>query len=147
MNAQVAECVKFASENPRCFLATVEGDQPRVRGMHLMFCNEKGFHFTTGNFKGMYAQLQKNPKVEVCFVLQREARGEVRQMRIAGKAEFITDIKEKEEIFKKTEWLKNIIGTHDNAMWTPFRIRKGVAYFWTMAMNLEKPKYINFDFK
>lgn len=111
--------------------------------MHMMFSNEKGFHFTTGNFKGMYGQLQKNPKTEVCFISQTEAKS----MRIAGEVEFITGIKEKEEIFKKTQWLKNIIGTHDNAMWTPFRIRKGVAYFWTMAANLEKPNYIGFDFK
>ncbi|TAN62934.1 pyridoxamine 5'-phosphate oxidase [bacterium] len=143
MNTSIAECVKFTNENPRCFLATVEGDQPRVRGMHLMFSNEQGFYFTTGNFKGMYGQLQKNPKTEVCFFSPKE----MRSMRIAGEVEFITDMKEKEEIFKKTQWLKNIIGTHDNAMWTPFRIQRGVAYFWTMAANLEKPNYIGFDFK
>jgi uncharacterized pyridoxamine 5'-phosphate oxidase family protein len=111
--------------------------------MHMMFCNETGFHFSTGSFKNIYAQLKNNPKTEVCFISQKETRS----MRITGSAEFITDIKEKEEIFKKTEWLKNIIGTHDNAMWTPFRIRKGTAHFWTMAANLEKPNYIGFDFK
>lgn len=138
-----AECMKFANENPRCFLATIDGDQPRVRGMHMLFCNGKGFNFTTGSWKGMYEQLKKNPKAEVCFFSQKEFRS----MRIEGKAEFITDMKEKEELFKKIDWLKNIIGTHDNEMWTPFKIVKGRAHFWTMAANLEKPVYIEFDLR
>lgn len=135
------DCMKFANENPRCFLATIDKDQPRVRGMHMLFCNDRGFHFTTGDFKGMYGQLKKNPKTEVCFFSAKEARS----MRIEGAVEFITDMKKKEEIFKQIDWLKNIIGTHDNKMWTPFRITKGRAHFWTMAVNLEKPVYTDFD--
>ena len=31
----IEEYVKFANENPMCYLATVEGDQPRVRAMGM----------------------------------------------------------------------------------------------------------------
>lgn len=135
------ECGRFANENPTCFLATIDGDQPRVRGMQLLFSNEKGFYFTTGSIKDMYEQLKKNPKTEICFFSQKEFK----TMRVEGKVEFITDMKEKEEIFSKVAWLKSIVGTHDNSMWTPFRITKGRAYFWTMATNLEKKVFIEFD--
>lgn len=137
------DCRKFANENPRCFLGTVDGEKPRVRGMHMLFCNDRGFHFTTGSWKGVYAQLTKNPRAEVCFFSLKESRS----MRVEGEAEFITGIEEKEEIFKKVEWLKNIIGSHDNALWTPFRIKKGRCHFWTMQTNMEKPIFIDFEMK
>jgi uncharacterized pyridoxamine 5'-phosphate oxidase family protein len=33
MNLQ--DCIQFATQNPICFLATIEGDQPRVRALAL----------------------------------------------------------------------------------------------------------------
>lgn len=135
------DCHDFANLNPTCFLATMDGDQPRVRGMQLMFCSKKGFYFTTGSMKKMYEQLRKNPKTEVCFFSQKEFK----TMRIEGEVEFITDMKEKEEIFSTVSWLKSIVGAADNTMWMPFRIAKGRAYFWTMQTNLEKPVFIDFD--
>ncbi len=137
------DCRAFANENPTCFLATVDGDQPRVRGMQLLFCNEKGFYFTTGSVKSMYEQLKRNPKTEVCFFSQKEFKS----MRIEGEVEFIGDMKEKEKIFGKIPWLKSIVGTHDNTMWTPFRITKGRAHFWTMATNLEKKVFVEFNLR
>ncbi|MBI5044848.1 MAG: pyridoxamine 5'-phosphate oxidase family protein [Candidatus Levybacteria bacterium] len=137
------DCRKFANENPSCFLATIDGDQPRVRGMQLLFCNEKGFYFTTGSMKNMCEQLKKNPKTEVCFFSSKEFKS----MRVEGEVEFITDMKEKENIFGKVSWLKSIVGTPDNTMWTPFRISKGRAYFWTMQTNLEGPIFIEFDLR
>jgi len=134
------DCRTFANENPTCFLATIDGDRPRVRGMQLLFCNEEGFYFSTGSMKNMYGQLQKTPHTEVCFFSAKEFRS----MRVEGKVEFITDSKEKEEIFSKVGWLKSIVGTPDNTMWTPFRIAKGRVHFWTMQTNLEKPVFIEF---
>lgn len=135
------DCKRFANENASCFLATLDNDQPRVRGMHLLFCDDRGFYFTTGRFKSMYGQMQQNPKVEVCFLSHKEAKS----MRVEGVVEFITDAKKKREIFREVGWLKDVVGSDDNEQWTPFRIRKGRAYFWTMDVNLEKPVYINFD--
>ncbi|MDO8446960.1 MAG: hypothetical protein Q7T53_12840 [Deltaproteobacteria bacterium] len=66
-------------------------------------------------------------------------------MRIEGEVEFITDMKEKEEIFSTVSWLKSIVGAADNVVWMPFRIAKGRASFWTMQTNLEKPVFIDFD--
>jgi uncharacterized pyridoxamine 5'-phosphate oxidase family protein len=50
-----------------CSLATVDGDQPRVRTFLLWRANEDGFYFETFNPKDVYKQLKSNPKVEMCF--------------------------------------------------------------------------------
>ena len=61
------EFIKFANENKSSYLATVEGDQPRVRGFFMWFADQTGFYFHTGAIKSVYGQLKQNPKVEVCF--------------------------------------------------------------------------------
>jgi len=40
------DCIKFATENPICFVATADGDQPRVRTLALWFASEGGFYFS-----------------------------------------------------------------------------------------------------
>ncbi|MBI4975037.1 MAG: pyridoxamine 5'-phosphate oxidase family protein, partial [Candidatus Omnitrophica bacterium] len=61
------DVIAFANKNPACFMATMDNDQPRVRGMLLFSCDEKGFIFSTGKPKNMYKQLEANPKIELCF--------------------------------------------------------------------------------
>lgn len=61
------EILDFIKSNPACHLATVDGDQPRVRGMLMYRADENGILFHTGNFKDLYKNLQNNPNVELCF--------------------------------------------------------------------------------
>ncbi len=44
----IQDCIKFATENPICFMATTDGDQPRVRTLALEFVNENGFYIHKG---------------------------------------------------------------------------------------------------
>ncbi len=39
------DCIKFATDNPICFVVTTEEDQPRVRVIVLWFANENGFYW------------------------------------------------------------------------------------------------------
>ena len=47
------------------YLATVDGDKPKVRplGFHLLF--EDKIYFGVGTFKEVYKQMEANPKVEI----------------------------------------------------------------------------------
>lgn len=67
------------------FLATMDGDQPRVRPIgFVMDCGGK-LAFCTGNKKNMCEQLKINPKVEIaCY------DGKGNTLRISGKAIFAT---------------------------------------------------------
>lgn len=62
------ECVDFANQNKTCYLATVEVDQPRVRAMGMHYADETGFYFNTESTKAVAKQLEKNQKVELCFL-------------------------------------------------------------------------------
>jgi uncharacterized pyridoxamine 5'-phosphate oxidase family protein len=45
------EYIKFANENPTCYLATVENDQPRVRALGFWYADRSGFYFQTAVMK------------------------------------------------------------------------------------------------
>jgi len=41
----IQDCIKFTNENPICFFATTENDQPRGRALGFWFANETGIYF------------------------------------------------------------------------------------------------------
>jgi pyridoxamine 5'-phosphate oxidase len=47
------EYVDFANENKTSYLATAEGDQPRVRCLGMWFADETGFYFQAQSVKAM----------------------------------------------------------------------------------------------
>ncbi len=47
------------------YLATVEGDQPRVRPFGAVAVFEDKLYLITGNGKKVFAQLSANPKIEI----------------------------------------------------------------------------------
>ena len=76
---------EFTNINPLCYLATVEGDQPRVRAFAMWYAADKGFYFHTSTVKDVYRQIKAHPKVEVCFYATQSGS----MMRINGKAEIL----------------------------------------------------------
>jgi len=136
------DCIKFANENPVCYLATMDGKQPRVRGMLFWFADETGFYLQSGKMKGLYKQLKENPRVEICFHKPDQRSGIT--MRVAGEVEFIEDQKLKEKAINDRPFLKAIGMTAKSPELLIFRIPKGVAYFWNMENNLRLKEYINF---
>jgi uncharacterized pyridoxamine 5'-phosphate oxidase family protein len=85
------EVYQFLKANPTFYLATVDGDQPRVRPFGAVAVYEGKLYLQTGNVKNVYAQIQKNPKIEICTMgkdntwirisatVVRDARIEARQ--------------------------------------------------------------------
>ncbi len=138
----IKDCIKFTNENPVCYLATVEKDQPHVRALAFWFADETGFYFQTGSMKLFYQQLKRNPKTEVCFYKNVNALGTM--LRISGKVEFLDDIKLKEKVLNDRPFLKNFGFTSDNPDLIIFKIAHGDAHFWTMETNLKPKEIINF---
>ena len=87
------EMYDFMNANPGFHLATVEGDQPRVRGMLLFRADDNGLIFHTASTKDVYSQIMSNPKAEMCFF------GNGTQIRVTGVLEHVIDDELKEEIF------------------------------------------------
>ena len=133
------DCISFTNENPICYLATVENDQPRVRALAFWFADETGFYFQTATMKEIPQQLEKNLNIEVCFYKQNSI-SEI-MLRIAGKAEFLHEKALKEKALEDRPFLKNFGLTAESPALVLFRISHGEAHFWTMENN-SKPKEI-----
>ena len=122
------ECINFATEHPVCSLATVDGDQPRVRTFLLWRANESGFYFETFNPKDVYEQLKTNPKVEICFFNNESDLEKAKTMRLTGEVEFLDDPDLKKQLLEDWPFLKDA-----EPVLEIFRVRSGEAFFWTMA--------------
>jgi pyridoxamine 5'-phosphate oxidase len=138
----ITDCIKFANENPICYLATSENNQPHVRALGFWFADESGFYFQTGAVKEFYHQLVKNPKTEVCFLRHENMVGTM--LRIEGDVEFLNDIKLKERALNDRPFLKSFGLTIDSPGLIIFKIAHGKAHFWTMETNLKPKQYIEF---
>ena len=79
----------FLTEAGLFFLATVDGDQPKLRPLGLHFEMDDKVLFGVGDFKDVYKQLQANPKAEICAfkdgVWLRVAGELIRDDRLAAK--------------------------------------------------------------
>lgn len=73
------EVYDFLKKANTYYLATVEGDQPRVRPFGTVDIFEGKLYIQTGKSKSVSKQLQANPKVELC------AFTEGKWLRVAGK--------------------------------------------------------------
>ena len=57
---------KFLKEAGTYYLATVEGDQPRVRPFGTIHIFEGKLYLQTGKIKDVSKQIHANPKAEIC---------------------------------------------------------------------------------
>ena len=129
------DCVEFANENSVCYLATAEGDQPRVRALGMWFADETGFYFQAQTVKAMCKQLEKNPKVELYF----NAKDYSKVMRVSGKVKFITDTALRARCIEERPFVKDYgITEPSNPMLAVFQVYTGEAYFWTMADTMKE---------
>ena len=112
---RLAQEVIHAARFPQ--LATMDGDQPRVRpvspvrvdGFVIYVANLRGYHKTE--------ELAANPKVELCYLDDRH-----NQVRITGVAEVLTDRGLLQQIWDSNPLLRNYLGTIDNPELVIYRI-------------------------
>ncbi len=57
---------RFLDEAQTYYLATVEGDQPRVRPFGTALLYDGRLYIQTGKVKAVSRQIAQNPKVEIC---------------------------------------------------------------------------------
>ncbi|BDZ70771.1 pyridoxamine 5'-phosphate oxidase family protein [Methanobacterium petrolearium] len=139
---EFADCVKFANENPVAWLATVDGDQPRVRGMGLWYADETGFYFQAATMKDLVRQLQENGKVEFAFYRPDEMVGTM--LRVSGEVEFINDLEVKKRVLTDRPFLKEFGLTAEGPELVVFRISEGEAHFWDWESNVKPKEIIKF---
>jgi len=132
------EILEFATKNPVCSLATIDGNQPRVRTIMLYKADENGIIFCTGRDKAVHKQLQANPAAELCFYNAEQGL----QVRIEGTVEMLDDLELKKKVVEAFTFLKPWVESQGYEVMICYRLNNARAVTWTMETNFEPKQYI-----
>jgi uncharacterized pyridoxamine 5'-phosphate oxidase family protein len=142
---QKEQIFEFINKNPVIFLATVEGSEPRVRGMMLYKADESGIVFHTASDKDVCRQIQINPSVQMCFF---DPAKNV-QIRVRGTLEMLDDVNLKEEITNHPSrafmqgWMASMEKEKFLKWFSVFSLRNGKANVWKFETNFTPKTDIN----
>ncbi|MFO0907950.1 MAG: pyridoxamine 5'-phosphate oxidase family protein [Isosphaeraceae bacterium] len=125
----LAQAVLQADRFPN--LATIDGDQPRVRPISPVLT--EGFTVYFGNLRGYHKTLEiaANPRVELCYLDERHD-----QVRLTGLAEIETDPDRLQTIWDANPLLRQYLGRPDNPDLIIYRVRPTQVRFmreWALA--------------
>lgn len=127
------EAIKFISENPNLFLATVENNLPKVRPFQFMFAEEEKIYFCTSNQKEVYKQLEKNLNIELSTMSPA-----FEWLRLNGKVKFVDDLNIKNRIIESSPLVKSIYKSGDNPIFEAFYIENWDAVIADFSGNPPK---------
>jgi len=102
------EVYDFLKKSGAYFLATQEGDQPRVRPFGTANIFEGRLYIQTGKVKDVSKQMLANPKVEICAMCQDK------WLRIAATVVEDDRLEPKLAMLEAYPELKQIYDAHDN---------------------------------
>ena len=106
----IEKVCKFLEEAGVYYLATAEGDQPRVRPFGTVMVYEGKLYIQTGKVKPVSRQLAANPKAEIC------AFKDGKWLRVAGELAEDDDRAVKEAMLEKMPALKGMYSPDDGNM-------------------------------
>ena len=102
----------FLTEAGVFFLATVDGDQPKVRPLGAHFEMDDKVLFGVGDFKDVYKQMAANGKFEICALKKSGSEW----MRLTGTLVNDETMAVKEEFLNRNEGLKSMYKADDDNM-------------------------------
>jgi uncharacterized pyridoxamine 5'-phosphate oxidase family protein len=120
------DIIQFLQKTQVFYLATVEGNQPRVRPMGFVMNYGGKLSFCTNNKKDMFKQIQANPKIEICA-----GAPDGKWLRICGTVVFNPDRAAKEKALEIMPPLKNMYSA-DDGIFEIFHFEKASAVFSDM---------------
>ena len=128
------EVCEFLKKCGTFYLATTEGDQPRVRPFGVVNIFEGKLYIQTGKVKNVSKQMQKNPKVEICGFT------EGKWVRLEGKVVRDDRIEAKKSMLDANPVLKSMYSAEDdNTEVLYFENAKATFYSFT-----DEPRVVEF---
>ena len=122
-----AEVLQFLKDNPTFYIATVEGDRPKVRPFGFVMEYEGKLWFCTNNQKNVYKQLKANPYFEISTTSPDK-----RWIRLSGKAVFNTNPTTKAKALEVSPRLASMYAV-DDPIFEVFYLDDGEATFCSMT--------------
>ena len=118
VQAYLKECGAF-------FIATVDGDQPRVRPFGVSEIINGRLYIMTGKVKDVFKQLDKNGKFEICAMKPSGAEW----MRLEGTLVNDDTLAVKEEFLNRNESLKAMYKADDGNMAVLYVTNSTASFF------------------
>ena len=110
--ANMQEVQAYLKECGAFFIATADGDQPRVRPFGVSEIIDGRLYIMTGKVKDVYKQMAKNGKFEICALKKSGSEW----MRLSGTLVNDETLSVKEEFLNRNEGLKSMYKADDENM-------------------------------
>lgn len=129
------EVLKYLQEAKTFFVATIEGDKPKVRPFGAVTEFLGKIYLVTSNEKKVYDQMMKNPNIEIC------ATGKDNDwMRLSCWAFRDVDAETREQVLEQLPMLKNMYSV-DDGKYEIFYLQQGTATFCSFT---SEPRTVTF---
>ncbi len=123
------EVYEFLKECGVYYLATIDGDYPRVRPFGTAEIFENHLYIETGKSKEVFKQIEKNNKVELC------AYKDGKWLRLSGELVIDERVEAKKDMLDKNPELRKMYSEYDdNTVVLYFKNAKGVFSSFTDAL-------------
>ena len=129
------EVCDFVKKCGSYFIATMDGDQPRVRPFGTINIFENKLYIQTGKAKDVSKQMKKNPKIEICAV-----NSDKQWVRIQATAVEDDRVEAKQCMLDCYPTLKNMYSATDNNTQVLY-LKNAVATIYSFG---NPPKVIKF---
>ncbi len=131
---QVQKVYAFLKESGTFYIATVDGDRPRVRPFGAIAVYDGRLYSCTNNRKQVFAQMQANPHVEISGM----ANG--KWIRLEAEAVVDTDPAARAAVMEACPELKSMYSL-DDGIFEVFYLKNATASFCSFT---EEPEVVRF---
>jgi len=118
--------LNFLKESGTFYLATCEGQQPRVRPFGAVAEFEGKLYIVTNNQKKVFQQLLQNPKFEISAMVQQE------WIRVEGQAILDSRKAARDQMLEENPSLSQMYSAEDGLM-EVFYIQDGIATIYSFG--------------
>ena len=125
------DVLEFITQNPVCTIATVENDQPHVRGFLSNIIDNK-IYFTSSTHKSVGRQIVANKKVELCYLNPDFSK----MLRVTSTLELVDDMKMKQDFINERDYLKGFKA--DDPSFLLLMLSNSTARFWSLENNMKE---------
>ena len=116
----------FLKKSGTFYVATVDGEKPRVRPFGFTMIYNGKLYFCTNNQKPVFKQLGKNSHIEICACTGAD------WLRISGKVVFNESMEAKKAVFEADPGLSALYKAEDE-IFEVFYIEEGYATFSSLS--------------
>lgn len=128
------EVKEFLTENPVQYFATIGLDgKPKIRPFQFMIEEGGKLYFCTNNQKNVFAQMEKNPFIELSVSNTKFA-----WIRLSGKVVFSKDLEIKKKIIEANSLVKSLYKTAENPIFEAFYLEGAKAIIADFSCNPPK---------